>query len=195
MVGQILPNNNENATGIFSKNVLVTTTNGCNPNPITESAAPPGDAEVSGHVPAPTVVRVRVGGARRRVRVLHQHVPLRVGVVRGEHRPRRRRVLVPAVRHPVEVLHVLVLARVLRVDVHHEDVAVGPHGVDEERQRDGSTDTEARSAVTAMAPAVRAEHRVVHVPGQVVPTPDSCSSCLLHLSLIGKQTFVPTYIS
>ena len=137
-----------------------------------ELTVPFGDANLAGHVPTLASVRMRVR-ARRDVLVLHdEEVPLRVRVVRGEHGPRRRGVLVPAVRDADEPLHVLVPRHVVRVDVHGEDVAVGPDGVQEERQRHRVGGHRGEVGRHRDAPPVRAEHRVVHVPGDVVPAPD-----------------------
>lgn len=56
-------------------------------------------------------------------------------IMRREHGPGRSGVLVSAVRDAHELVQVLVLRHVVRVDVDGEDVAVGPDGVEEDRQR------------------------------------------------------------
>lgn len=85
------------------------------------------NANLTSHVPAFTSVRVSIWACRG-ILVLHdQKVPLCMRVMCREDGPSRSRVLVPAVRHPDEPLHVHVLFHVIRIDVNREDVAVGPH--------------------------------------------------------------------
>jgi len=130
-------------------------------------AAPPLDGEVSCHVPSLSPVSVQVRAGRLELAAGVHHAPLLVGVDGAERGPRRRGVLVAAVRDAVVLLDVLVLGDVVLVaEVDGEDVAVGPDRVQEDGHGHGLGGDGGEVGREDDAAHVRAEHRVVDVPGE-----------------------------